>query len=75
MMERIRFNEIIQDLDLIEILMMDRKFTWSNIQLDPSLAKLDRIYPRVRITTSIVRSNIMPQADIGSYPYQTKFRN
>lgn len=60
MMEMIRFNEIIQDLDLIEILMMDRKFTWSNIQLDPSLAKLDRIYPRVRNTTSIVRSNIMP---------------
>lgn len=35
------FNNVISDLDLIDIPFSGRKFTWSNMQLDPLLIKLD----------------------------------
>jgi exonuclease III len=38
------FNEVISDLDLVEIPFSDRNFTWSNMQEDPLLVKLDWIF-------------------------------
>lgn len=35
------FNEIISELDLVEIPFSGRNFTWSNMQADPLLVKLD----------------------------------
>lgn len=38
------FNEAISDLDLIEIPFSGRDFTWSNMQADPLLVKLDWVF-------------------------------
>jgi hypothetical protein len=37
------FNEAISDLDLIDIPFSGRNYTWSNMQEDPLLVKLDWI--------------------------------
>lgn len=37
------FNNTVQDLELIDIQIMDRRFTWSNLRENLSLAKLGRI--------------------------------
>ena len=38
------FNELITDLDLIEIPFSGRNFSWSNMQTDPLLIKLDWVF-------------------------------
>lgn len=38
------FNELITDLDLVEIPFSGRSFTWSNMQTDPLLVKLDWVF-------------------------------
>jgi hypothetical protein len=35
------FNDLISSLDLVELPFNDRTFTWSNMQSDPLLIKLD----------------------------------
>jgi len=35
------FNELISDFDLVEIPFSGREYTWSNMQDDPLLVKLD----------------------------------
>lgn len=42
--ERIKFNETIQDLNLMKIPIMDRKYMSSNLRINPNRAKLDRIF-------------------------------
>lgn len=37
------FNDFINRLDLIDMPLTDRLFTWSNIRLNPIMAKLDRV--------------------------------
>lgn len=38
------FNEVISDLDLVEIPFSGRNFAWSNMQADPLVVKLDRVF-------------------------------
>ena len=38
------FNELISDLDLDEIPFSGREYTWSNMQIDPLLIKLDWVF-------------------------------
>lgn len=38
------FNELILDLDLVEIPFNGRNFTWSNMQADPLMVKLDWVF-------------------------------
>jgi hypothetical protein len=38
------FNELILDLDLTEIPFNGRDYTWSNMQSDPLLVKLDLVF-------------------------------
>jgi hypothetical protein len=38
------FNDLIQHLDLVEIQFQERAFTWSNMQNDPLLEKLDWVF-------------------------------
>ena len=38
------FNEIITDMDLVEIPFSGRSYTWSNMQVDPLLVKLDWVF-------------------------------
>lgn len=41
--ERSRFNGTIQQLQLMDLSIADRKYIWSSLHESPSLAKLDRI--------------------------------
>lgn len=38
-----QFNNTIRDLQLMDLLVVDKKYTWSSLRESPSLAKLDRI--------------------------------
>lgn len=38
------FNDLISSLDLVELPFNDRTFTWSNMQSDPLLIKLDQVF-------------------------------
>jgi len=38
------FNNLILDLDLVDLPFNGRKFTWSNMQVDPLLVKLDWVF-------------------------------
>ena len=39
-----RFNQMIDDLQLIELPLLDRLFTWTNKRAEPTLARLDRAF-------------------------------
>lgn len=39
-----RFNDVIDQLSLLELPLLDRLFTWSNKQESPVLARLDRAF-------------------------------
>lgn len=41
--DRRKFDSLIADLGLMDLLITGRDFTWSNLHEDPYLAKLDRI--------------------------------
>jgi hypothetical protein len=38
------FNAMINAMALFELPLLDRRFTWSNGQQDPILARLDRVF-------------------------------
>jgi hypothetical protein len=38
------FNEKINSLSLIELPLLDRRFTWTNNRADPTLERLDRVF-------------------------------
>lgn len=38
------FNNLISNLELVEISFSGRTFTWSNMQVDPLLVKLDWVF-------------------------------
>jgi endonuclease/exonuclease/phosphatase family metal-dependent hydrolase len=40
----VSFNDCIQDLYLIELTLLDRRFTWTNKRDDPTLERLDRAF-------------------------------
>lgn len=42
--ERALFNELISQTKLMEILLYDRQYIWSNMRDNPSLARLDRVF-------------------------------
>jgi exonuclease III len=50
--EMLQFNEAISHLGLVEIPFKGRKFTWSNMQSDPLLEKLDWVFSSASWTSS-----------------------
>jgi endonuclease/exonuclease/phosphatase family metal-dependent hydrolase len=38
------FNECVNDMNLIELPLLDRGFTWSNRRASPTLERLDRVF-------------------------------
>lgn len=54
------FNELIIDLDLSDIPFSGLKFTWSNMQLDPLLVKLDWVLSSASWNLSYPATNIQP---------------
>jgi hypothetical protein len=65
--EMLQFNEAISNLGLVEIPFKGRKFTWSNMQADPLLEKLDWLVSSASWTNSypftIASSLVKPTSD------------
>lgn len=58
--EMCMFNEMITDLDLVEIPFSGRNFTWSNMQSDPLLVKLDWVFTFSSWTLSFPATFVQP---------------
>jgi hypothetical protein len=56
----ILFNDAINRLGLIELPLKGRKFTWSNMQQDPLLEKLDWVFTSASWTISYPSSFVYP---------------
>jgi len=56
------FNEAISDLDLIDIPFSGRNFSWSNMQDDPLLVKLDWVFTSASWTLSFPATFVQPQS-------------
>jgi hypothetical protein len=71
------FNSIIQHLDLEEIPLKGRAFSWSNMQLDPLLEKLDWIFTSSEWTSTYPDTMAIPLAKLSSdhIPIQVKIGN
>src|SRR5690348_9053510 len=54
------FNDIIQHLDLVDIPFQDRHFTWSNMQDDPLLEKLDCVFTSISWSLSFPATSVLP---------------
>lgn len=54
------FNELISDLDLVDVPFSGREFTWSNMQDDPLLVKLDQIFTSSTQTLSYPTTHAQP---------------
>ena len=54
------FNEIISDLDLVEIPFNGRSYTWTNMQSDPLLVKLDWAFTSSGWTLSYPATHVQP---------------
>jgi len=54
------FNELITDLDLIEIPFSGRNFSWSNMQTDPLLIKLDWVFTSSSWALSFPATYVQP---------------
>ena len=55
-----QFNEIISDLGLVEIPFSGRNFTWSNMQADPLLVKLDWVFTSSNWTLTFPATFVQP---------------
>ena len=62
----ILFNSIIQHLDLEEIPLKGRAYTWSNMQDNPLLEKLDWIFTSTNWTTQLPNTMAIPLAKLSS---------
>ncbi len=51
-------NELIHDLALIDLPLKNQRFTWSNMQQAPALAKLDRFLVSTEWDSSFPRSDV-----------------
>jgi hypothetical protein len=54
------FNELISDLDLVDIPFSGRNFSWSNMQADPLLVKLDWVFTNSNWTLSHPATFVQP---------------
>ena len=62
------FNQTIQDIVVSEVDLSDRRFTWTNSQAFPILAKLDRVFTNVPLDLAF------PMANLSSMPRPTSNR-
>lgn len=54
------FNDLIQHLDLVDIAFEGRQYTWSNMQPDPLLEKLDWVFTSSSWTLSYPATKVVP---------------
>ena len=62
----LRFNSLLQQLDLVEIPLKGRNFTWSNMQDSPLLEKLDWIFTSANWTLTFPNTQAHPLAGVTS---------
>ena len=62
----LRFNSILQQLDLVEIPLKGRNFTWSNMQDLPLLEKLDWIFTSANWSINFPNTLAYPLARVSS---------
>jgi hypothetical protein len=58
--EMLLFNDVISNLGLVELPLKGRKFTWSNMQQDPLLEKLDWFFTSASWTVSYPSTFVYP---------------
>jgi len=58
--EMYMFNELLSDLDLVEIPFSGRELTWSNMQSDPLLVKLDWVFTSSTWTLTYPATHVQP---------------
>jgi hypothetical protein len=65
------FHELIADLNLVEIPFSGRNYTWSNMQADPLLAKLDWVFTSYSWTFSFAATFVqpLPRTTSGHIPF------
>jgi hypothetical protein len=54
------FNDLIHHLDLVEIAFQGQSFTWSNMQTDPLLEKLDWVFTSIDWSLSFPDTKVLP---------------
>jgi hypothetical protein len=59
--DMLAFNDFIREQNLTELPIKGRKFTWSNIQENPLLEKLDWFFTSLHWTTSYPSTIVTPQ--------------
>jgi hypothetical protein len=62
-----KFNAWIEIWGLIEVRMSNRKFTWSNNQVDPILATIDRIFCNTELDALFPLASSQAYTRLGSY--------
>jgi endonuclease/exonuclease/phosphatase family metal-dependent hydrolase len=60
------FNEIIGHLNLIELPLTGRSFTWSNMQNDPLMEQLDWFFTTTNWTIEFLNTLVLPLAKLAS---------
>jgi hypothetical protein len=60
------FNEIIGHLNLIELPLKGRSFTWSNMQNDPLMEQLDLFFTTTNWTIEFLNTLVLPLAKLAS---------
>ena len=60
------FNEAIGHLGLVELPLKGRAYTWSNMQTDPLLEKLDWFFTSINWTLDFPNTEVVPLAKITS---------
>jgi hypothetical protein len=65
-MDTLLFNDAIGHLGLIELPLKGRKFTWSNMQMDPLLEQLDWFFTSPSCTVDYPNTEVLPLAKITS---------
>jgi hypothetical protein len=64
--DTLHFNDAIGHLGLIELTLKDKKFTWSNMQMDPLLEQLDWFFTSPNWTIDFPNTEVLPLAKITS---------
>jgi endonuclease/exonuclease/phosphatase family metal-dependent hydrolase len=55
------FNSTLDTLVLLEIPLLDRKFTWSNLRANPTLERIDRVFFNLDMNELFPNSSISSQ--------------
>jgi hypothetical protein len=66
------FNDTIHKLELLDLPLLDRLFTWSNHRVNPTMARLDRVFLNVPMSLTFPNSTLtsLPKTNSDHTPIQ-----